>query len=148
MYTGEYRHALDSKGRLIVPYKFRSDLGSSFVITRGYEGCLCIYDNKSWTEFTDKLKALPYSSKDTRDIVRFFLGKAITAEPDKQGRVLLPENLRRLAGIESGQDVVFLGCLDRIEIWSADRFDREDEDITEERISGISENLSRNGITF
>ena len=148
MYTGEYRHALDPKGRLIVPYKFRSELGSSFVITRGYEGCLCIYDNKNWTEFTDKLKALPYSSKDTRDIVRFFLGKAIIAEPDKQGRVLLPENLRKLAGIENGQDVVFQGCLDRIEIWSAARFDQEDEDNTEERISRISENLSRNGITF
>ena len=116
MFMGEYNHTIDTKGRLIVPAKFRETLGEHFVITKGLDGCLFVYDNSEWELFEQKLKSLPITNKDARQFVRFFLAGAATVEVDKQGRILVPSVLREFAGIE--KDVVMVGVGSRVEIWS------------------------------
>lgn len=116
MFMGEYNHTIDAKGRLIVPSKFREALGDEFVITKGLDGCLFVYDNKEWTAFEEKLKSLPLTNKDARQFVRFFLAGAANVEVDKQGRILVPANLREFAKLS--KDVVLVGVASRIEIWS------------------------------
>jgi len=116
MFMGEYNHTIDAKGRLIVPSKFRDALGDEFVITKGLDGCLFVYDNKEWNAFEEKLKSLPLTNKDARQFVRFFLAGAANVEVDKQGRILVPANLREFAKLT--KDVVLVGVASRIEIWS------------------------------
>ena len=116
MFMGEYNHTIDAKGRLIVPSKFRDALGDEFVITKGLDGCLFVYDNKEWTAFEEKLKSLPLTNKDARQFVRFFLAGAAYVEVDKQGRILVPSNLREFAKLS--KEVVLVGVASRIEIWS------------------------------
>ena len=116
MFMGEYNHTIDTKGRLIVPAKFREILGEHFVITKGLDGCLFVYDNSEWELFEQKLKSLPITNKDARQFVRFFLAGAATVEVDKQGRILVPSVLREFAGLE--KDVVMVGVGSRVEIWS------------------------------
>jgi len=116
----EYNHTLDTKGRLIIPAKFREVLGEEFVISKGMDGCLFVYDNAGWTAFEEKLQAMPISRKDTRMFVRHFLAGAAEVEVDKQGRILIPSVLREFAGLE--KDVVLVGVLTKIEIWDKDRY--------------------------
>lgn len=97
MFMGEYNHTLDTKGRLIIPSKFRETLGEKFVVTKGLDGCLFVYDNAGWTAFEEKLQAMPISRKDTRMFVRHFLAGAAEVEVDKQGRALIPSKLREFA---------------------------------------------------
>ena len=97
MFMGEYNHTLDTKGRLIIPSKFRETLGEKFVVTKGLDGCLFVYDNVGWTAFEEKLQAMPISRKDTRMFVRHFLAGAAEVEVDKQGRALIPPKLREFA---------------------------------------------------
>lgn len=121
MFMGEYNHTIDAKGRLIIPSKFREALGDQFVVTKGLDGCLFVYDNKEWTAFEEKLKSLPLTNKDARQFVRFFLAGAMQAEVDKQGRILVPGNLREFAGLE--KEVVLVGVASRVEIWSRERWE-------------------------
>ena len=121
MFMGEYNHTIDTKGRVIVPSKFRETLGEEFVVTKGLDGCLFVYDNQEWTAFEEKLKALPITNKDARAFVRFFLAGAAGVEVDKQGRILLPASLREFAALE--KDVVLIGVGSRIEIWSRERWE-------------------------
>lgn len=121
MFMGEYNHTIDAKGRLIVPSKFREVLGDDFVVTKGLDGCLFVYDNKEWTLFEDKLKSLPLTNKDARQFVRFFLAGAANVEVDKQGRILVPGNLREFAQLN--KEVVLVGVASRIEIWSKERWE-------------------------
>lgn len=121
MFMGEYNHTIDTKGRVIVPSKFRETLGDEFVVTKGLDGCLFVYDNQEWTAFEEKLKALPITNKDARAFVRFFLAGAAGVEVDKQGRILLPVSLREFAALE--RDVVLIGVGSRIEIWSRERWE-------------------------
>ncbi|MDE6844221.1 MAG: division/cell wall cluster transcriptional repressor MraZ [Lachnospiraceae bacterium] len=121
MFMGEYNHTIDAKGRLIVPSKFRESLGDTFVVTKGLDGCLFVYDNEEWTAFEEKLKSLPITNKEARQFVRFFLAGAAEVEVDKQGRILVPNILREFAQIS--KDVVLIGVASRIEIWSKERFD-------------------------
>lgn len=118
---GEYNHTIDAKGRLIIPSKFRETLGDEFVVTKGLDGCLFVYDNKEWSAFEEKLKSLPLTNKDARQFVRFFLAGATLAEVDKQGRILVPANLREFAGLE--KEVVLVGVASRVEIWSKTRWE-------------------------
>lgn len=118
MFMGEYNHTIDAKGRLIVPAKFREQLGEEFVVTKGLDGCLFIYDNDEWAALENKLKNLPLTNTNARKFSRFFLAGAATCEIDKQGRILLPANLREHGKIE--KDVVLAGVGSRIEIWSKD----------------------------
>ena len=121
MFMGEYNHTIDTKGRVIVPSKFRETLGDEFVVTKGLDGCLFVYDNQEWTAFEEKLKALTITNKDARAFVRFFLAGAAGVEVDKQGRILLPVSLREFAALE--RDVVLIGVGSRIEIWSRERWE-------------------------
>ena len=118
---GEYNHTIDAKGRLIIPSKFRETLGDEFVVTKGLDGCLFVYDNNEWSAFEEKLKSLPLTNKDARQFVRFFLAGATLAEVDKQGRILVPANLREFAGLE--KEVVLVGVASRVEIWSKTRWE-------------------------
>lgn len=121
MFMGEYNHTIDAKGRVIVPSKFRETLGDEFVVTKGLDGCLFVYDNNEWAAFEEKLKSLPITNKDARQFVRFFLAGAASVEVDKQGRILLPGSLREFA--ELIKDVVLIGVGSRIEIWSKERWE-------------------------
>lgn len=120
MFMGEYNHTVDAKGRLIVPSKFREQLGDEFVVTKGFDSCLFVYGNPEWTEMEKKLTALPVTNASARKLTRFFLAGATTCEVDKQGRILLPAILREFAGIE--KDSVLVGVGSRIEIWSKERW--------------------------
>ena len=122
MFIGEYNHSIDAKGRLIVPAKYRDELGEHFFVTKGLDGCLFAYDEK---DLQEKVMSLPLSNKASRDISRFFLGSAQESEFDKQGRILLAAPLREHAGLE--KDVVLVGVGNRIEIWSKERYDASEE---------------------
>lgn len=120
MLIGEYQHSLDAKNRMIVPSKLREDLGNKFVITKGLDGCLYIYPTDEWEKLQEKLKTLPLTNKDARAFVRFFFAGASEVEIDKQGRGLIPQNLKEYAGIE--KEIVSIGVLSRVEIWSREKW--------------------------
>ena len=122
MFMGEYNHTIDPKGRVIVPAKFREALGDDFVVTKGLDGCLFVYDKTEWTAFEEKLKTLPITNKDARNFVRFFLAGATTVEVDKQGRILLPNKLREYASLD--KEVVAIGAVSRVELWSRENWDK------------------------
>ena len=120
MLIGEYQHSLDAKNRMIAPFKLREDLGNKFVITKGLDGCLYIYPTDEWVKLQEKLKTLPLTNKDARAFVRFFFAGASEVEIDKQGRGLIPQNLKEYAGIE--KEIVSIGVLSRVEIWSREKW--------------------------
>lgn len=121
MFMGEYNHTIDAKGRLIIPSKFREALGDEFVVTKGLDGCLFVFDGTEWSAFEEKLKALPITNKDARQFVRFFLAGAASVEVDKQGRILVPNVLREFADLS--KDVTLIGVGSRIEIWDKGRYE-------------------------
>ena len=141
MFMGEYGHTIDAKGRIIVPAKFRESLGDNFIITKGLDNCLFVYTNEEWQRFEEKLKTLPLTNKNARTFTRFFLAGAADVELDKQGRILLPANLREYAGID--KEVVSVGVFSRVEIWSKDRYlENSDFDDMDE----IAEHMAELGI--
>ena len=97
MFMGSYDHSLDAKGRVIIPSKFREALGEKFVITNSLDPCLCVYDMSAWERFVQKLTGLPYNTRKQRELVRFFMSNAVEVEPDKQGRILIPQHLSFIA---------------------------------------------------
>ena len=115
MFMGEYNHTIDTKGRLIIPSKFRDLLGDEFIVTKGLDGCLFVFPKNEWQIIEEKLRKLPLNNKSARKFTRFLVAGATTCELDKQGRILLPQVLRDFAGLE--KDVVLAGNLNRIEIW-------------------------------
>lgn len=139
MFMSEYNHTIDTKGRLIVPSKFRDQLGDEFVVTKGMDGCLFVYANEDWTTFEQKLTSLPLINKEARKFARFFLAGAAQVEVDKQGRILLPANLRDFAGLE--KDVVLVGVGSRIEIWSRENWENMDADSNMDDIAATMESL-------
>ena len=141
MFMGEYNHTIDAKGRLIIPSKFREILGDVFVVTKGLDGCLFVYDNEEWKLFEEKLRALPITNKEARQFVRFFLAGAAEVEVDKQGRILIPNTLREFAQIN--KDVVLLGVGSRIEIWGREQF--EDTAVSPD-MDEIAEHMSELGL--
>jgi MraZ protein len=116
MLMGQFEHSIDTKGRIIIPAKLRDELGEKFILTRGLDNCLFVYSLAEWANIEIKLKSLPLNKKDARAFTRFFLAGATECEADKQGRVLIPMNLRQHAKID--KDVVIIGVSTRIEIWS------------------------------
>lgn len=138
MLIGEFQHNIDAKGRLIMPAKFRPDLGNTFIVTRGLDGCLFGFPMSSWEVIETKLKELPLAKKDARMFTRFFYSAATEVEFDKQGRINLPKTLIEYAKIDKECRVV--GVSDRIEIWSSERFD-ELAKMVEEDFDEIAENM-------
>ena len=118
---GEYNHTIDTKGRLIIPARFREALGEEFVLTKGLDGCLSIYPMSEWESFEEKLKALPLTDKNARAFSRFFVAGATLCELDKQGRILVPGTLREFAGLD--KEVVLTGNLNRVEVWSKEKWE-------------------------
>lgn len=116
MFIGEYEHVLDAKNRTSVPAKFREELGERFIITRGLDNCLFIYTLDEWKKFEEKLKTLPFTSKDARAFTRFFFSSANECEMDKQGRIVIPSTLKQYANLE--KEVVSIGVSSRIELWN------------------------------
>ena len=139
MFMSEYNLTVDTKGRLIVPSKFREQLGDEFVVTKGMDGCLFVYANDDWSAFEQKLTSLPLINKEARKFARFFLAGAAQVEVDKQGRILLPANLRQFAGLE--KDVVLVGVGSRIEIWSRENWENMDADSDMDDIAATMESL-------
>lgn len=142
MFIGEYEHALDSKNRIIIPAKFREELGEKFILTKGLDGCLYSYPLCEWRSLEEKLKKLPLTSKDARAFVRFFFSGANEVEVDKQGRALIPQNLLEYGDIK--KEIVSIGVSNRIEIWSKIKWEEyNNSNIDFER---IAEKMSELGI--
>ncbi|GAA0444440.1 MAG: division/cell wall cluster transcriptional repressor MraZ [Bacillota bacterium] len=138
MFMGEFQHNIDTKGRMIVPSKFREGLGESFVVTRGLDKCLFAYPMDEWKLLEEKLKKLPLTKKDARAFTRFFFSGAIECEVDKQGRINIPQNLRSYAALE--KECVVIGVSNRIEIWANENWEEYVTD-SEESFAEIAENL-------
>ena len=143
MFIGEYEHNVDVKGRVIMPAKLREDIGDKFIITKGLDGCLFAYSLVEWANFEEKLKALPLAQKNARNFVRFFLSGAVECEIDKQGRFLIPANLREHAGLD--KEIVIIGVGTRLEIWNREVWKNysSDDNISADE---IAENMTMLGI--
>lgn len=126
MFIGEYIHNIDDKSRMRVPSKFREGLGVKFVVTKGLDNCLFVYSLDEWVILEDKLKTLPLTNKNARAFVRFFFSGATECEADKQGRILIPANLRAHAKLT--KDVVVIGVSTRVEIWDKASWDEYNSD--------------------
>ena|SRR5690625_3538445 len=113
---GEHQHTVDTKGRMIIPSKFRAELGTRFIVTRGLDKCLFVYPQSEWKVIEEKLKSLPFTRSDARAFTRFFFSGAVECELDKQGRVNIPSNLLDYSHLE--KDCVVIGVSNRVEIWS------------------------------
>ena len=131
MFLGEFQHSLDAKGRIILPSRFRGRLESGLVLTRGLDGCLWVMSQDDWESFSVRLNDLSVADPRGRDTARFFFSGASEDRPDKQGRISVPEPLRRHADLE--RDVVVIGTGPRIEVWNPERW--------EVRRASVEENL-------
>ena len=143
MFMGEYHHNIDEKGRLIIPAKFRNELGDKFIVTRGLEKCLYIYSESEWNTIVSKIKTLPFTKKDVRTFVRSFFSGATECEFDRQGRINITSPLVSYADIT--KECVVIGANDRIEIWSEESWNNffiengdKIEDIAEHLFDGSS----------
>lgn len=139
-FMGEYQHSIDGKGRLIVPAKFREGLGENFIVTKGLDKCLFVYHMSQWTELEEKLRKLPLTDSNARGFVRFFFSGATECEVDKQGRILLPANLREHAGLD--KDVILAGVANRVEIWSKDIWSEYSAEMAEGSYEAMAETLA------
>ena len=138
MFMGEFHHNIDEKGRLIIPSKFRQELGDTFIITRGLEKCLYVYSENEWNNIVAKLKTLPFTKKDARIFTRSFFSGATECEFDRQGRINITSPLVSYAGIT--KDCVIIGVNDRIEIWSETEWGNFLNN-NAEKLEDIAENL-------
>ena len=135
MLIGEYAHTIDTKGRVIVPAKFRTELGDRFILTKGFDGCLYGYSLDEWKNIEEKVKTLPLiTGKDARNFTRFFFSSATECEVDTQGRILVTPSLRAHAGLE--KELIIIGVSSRIEIWSKSKWEeynsmQDSDDIAE-----------------
>lgn len=123
---GEYGHNIDRKGRLIMPAKFREELGEHVVVTRGLDGCLYVYTAEEWEKVYMRLASLPTTRKDARMYKRMVLSKATECEMDSQGRILIPSSLTSVAALK--KECLIIGMADHLEIWSKERWDSMEEE--------------------
>ncbi len=137
MLMGEYHHSLDDKGRMNFPSKLRDELGLRFYVTRWLDDCLVVFSETEWTHICNRIRELPLST--SRDIQRFLFANAFEAEPDKQGRILIPQNLREKAGID--KDVVIVGLMNKAEIWDETRWQNRNDEIDASDIDRQMEEL-------
>ncbi len=134
--TGTYEHSIDAKSRLFIPAKLREELGTTFYLTMGIDACLAVYPQESWNVFTEKFASLPMTQS---RVMRPLFANAVKCEPDTQGRIVIPQRLRGYAGLE--KDVVIIGVHNRAEIWSADKWHEEEEEMTPEKMAAFMESL-------
>lgn len=143
MFSGAYSHSVDSKGRTVIPSKFRSKLGERFYLTRGMNGCLWVFSDDEWREFQRMMT--PKSLLDSKGLKleRFFIGSAVECIPDAQGRISIPQNLRDYAGIVD--DIWVIGLGNKVEIWSSTRWEEFNNSLTDEAIEELGADLVRQG---
>ena len=135
--TGTYEHSIDAKGRLFIPAKLREELGVTFYLAMGVDECLAIYPQETWNRFTEKFASLPMSQSAA---MRPLFANASKCELDSQGRIVIPQKLRKYAGLD--KDVVIIGVNDRAEIWSAETWNaREEEEMTPEKMAACMAEL-------
>lgn len=120
MFIGTYNNSIDAKNRMIVPAKFREELGYKVVLTLGIDNCIYLYPMKEWEVFMEKLAKLPISDPKARNFARNFTGNAEECEVDRQGRITLPQNLREQTGMV--KELTTIGCMNKIEIWSREEY--------------------------
>src|SRR3989338_10199445 len=143
MFIGEYQHNIDQKGRLAIPTKFRKDLNKGAVVTKGLDDCLFLYPKEEWQKLADKLAALPISKANSRAFARLMLAGAMDVEADKQGRMLIPDYLRKYASIK--KKVVITGLYNRLEIWDEIKWNKYKQG-TETKSGDIAEALGELGV--
>lgn len=143
MLLGEYKHSLDTKGRMAMPAKFREKLITGAIITRGLDKCLFVFGTKDWESLVQKLLSLPLAQSNSRAFVRLMLAGASSVDFDKQGRILIPEYLRKYAGLK--KQVVVAGLYSRVEIWDYETWENY-KSKTESASDEIAEKLSELGI--
>lgn len=143
MFIGEYHHALDDKGRVQIPVKFRLDLSKGAVVTRGLDSCLFVYPKKEWVVLADKLAKLPISKANSRAFARLMLAGAMELDMDKQGRAVVPEYLRQYASLK--KMVVVAGLYNRLELWDKTVWERYRSG-TEKQSGDIAEALDELGV--
>ena len=147
MFIGEYSHSVDAKGRLILPSRFREDLGGACVVAKGYDGCLNVYTVEEWEEFVAGLTKLGPHNPDARRVQRLFAAGATPCELDKQGRIIIPANLREYGGLCGEKvEVMVVGALSKIEVWSADRWKEYNEGEGSMTLEEAGANLSGMGL--
>ena len=134
--TGTYEHSVDAKGRLFIPAKLREELGDTFYLAMGVDTCLAIYPQESWDRFAAEFASLPVSKSKA---MRSLFANAVKCVPDSQGRIVIPQRLRMYADL--GKDVVIIGVHDRAEIWSAERWNAEEEEMTPEKMAALMDSL-------
>jgi len=135
LFSGAYSHSVDSKGRTVIPARFRSKLGERFYLTRGMHGCLWIFSEEEWREFQNKVAPKSFLDGNGIKLERFFVGSAVECMPDGQGRIAVPQNLREYAGIEDEIWVVGLGK--KVEIWSNAKWQEFNNSLTDEVIEAL-----------
>lgn len=143
MLIGEYRYNIDQKGRLMIPAKFRQIFGLEAIVTRGIDKCLFVFPKSEWEKVVEKLLKLPISQANSRAFTRLMLSGAHQVEIDSQGRILIPENLRKYAEIT--KRVVVVGLYSRLEIWDDKNWEKYKEE-SEKQAQEIAEKLSELGI--
>lgn len=143
MFIGQYNHTIDEKGRMNMPAKFRREVSSGVVVTRGLDHCLFVYPKAEWEQMAGKLAKLPITQKSSRAFARLMLAGAWDAELDSQGRIMLPEYLRQYAAVK--KHVIVAGLFNRIEIWDEDAW-REYQTKTEDNSDEIAEGMGELGI--
>lgn len=143
MFIGEYKHSVDAKGRMALPAKFRKELKAGAVVTKGLDNCLVVYPKAEWEILAKKLAALPISQANTRAFSRLMLAGAMDAPLDSQGRIMLPEYLRKYATLQ--KKVIIAGLYNRLEIWEEKAWEKYKER-TEESSNEIAEQLGELGV--
>ena len=143
MFIGEYRHSIDDKGRLAVPAKFRASLKTGAIVTRGLDGCLYVYTVTEWKKLADKLVGLPMSKSNSRAFARLMLAGAMDVSLDKQGRIILPDYLRKYGGLK--KNVVVAGLYNHLEIWDVSSWETYKKQ-TEKDSGQIAEQLGELGV--
>jgi MraZ protein len=120
MFLGEFEHTIDGKGRLTIPAKFRDELESGVIVTRGLDGCLWAYSRAEWEKLAEKIASMPTTNPAARNFARFMFSSAFDSIPDRQGRILIPQNLREYSGIDN--ETVVIGVMNRVEIWNPQKW--------------------------
>ena len=131
MFIGTYNNSIDAKNRMIVPAKFREELGYKVVLTLGIDNCIYLYPMKDWEVFMEKLAKLPISDPKARNFARNFTGNAEECEVDRQGRITLPQNLREQTGMV--KELTTIGCMNKIEIWSREEYEGAGDQVQMDR---------------
>jgi MraZ protein len=139
MLIGSFKNNIGDKNRVAFPVKFKNELGTSLIVTKGYENCLIIVDKSKFSGLMNSIKDVPFVNSGLRDTKRFLIGSAQEIELDKQGRFVIPPDLKKYASL--GNECVFIGLVDWIELWDKSIWDKKEESINS-KSSEISDKLS------